>query len=167
MNRYRTYGLVLALAAAFAARTTPAGAAEAARDTMPLKFSVHSTVDLAATYTIPLDPPLTSQKLTGVGESALTGKFTTLEHVFAQHGVDDQVIAEDVVGALTTAGGDVLFYTVRGLTQSVDYVFTITGGKGRFRGASGSGVMKPEFGPVPEEFTCHFEGTISIPRAVQ
>lgn len=102
-----------------------------------------------------------------MGETELLGRFTTVEHVSAHADLAGNAIAEDVVGALTTSGGDALYYRDWGLSQKADYVFTITGGKGRFQGASGSGVMKPEFGATPEEFICHFDGSLTYTKALQ
>jgi hypothetical protein len=167
MTRHRIQYLALALATAVFAPMLPAGAQEPERETVPLKFSVRSKVDLAATFKIPMDPPLISQKLTGVGQAPLLGNFTTVEHVFIYADQDGNALMEDVVGALSNEQRDYLFYTVRGISQKLEYAFTITGGKGRFRGASGSGIMKPEMSDDPNQFTCHFEGTISIAKTYQ
>lgn len=58
MHRYHSTWLGIALAAAFVAHATPVLAQQPARETVPFKFSVRSKVDLQASYTIPIEPPL-------------------------------------------------------------------------------------------------------------
>jgi hypothetical protein len=43
-------------------------------------------------------------------------------------------------------------------------VYTITGGKGRFVGAAGSGVVTMEIDPTKNMVTASWEGTISRPK---
>jgi hypothetical protein len=174
MIRHLVSYLSLALAVTFCGGASVAGAGcsptranQPAKAPVALKFSVRSQVDLATSYTIPGEPPLVSQKVTGAGEAELLGKFITVEHVFLTLDVHGNPIREEVVGALTTASGDALYYKLQGLSQTISYIWTITGGKGRFLGATGSGVMNPELKPMLEKFTGHFEGKIVLPRSVR
>jgi hypothetical protein len=149
--------LAVGLAAPLAAQQTP---------TDMVAFKVVSTVkqDDAATYVIPLDPPLVSIKLVGGGDAAPIGKFTAIENPLVRQGVDGNGLWTEAVGVFTGANGDAIFYQYKGVVPRFVAGFVITGGKGRFKGATGSGVMT--FGPTANagEFTCSFDGVISAPK---
>jgi hypothetical protein len=103
------------------------------------------------------------------------GHFTSLGHMDS-HGLSIDPVADRGVysgtGTLTTAQGDQVFYTFTTswqLSTGVGTHFvTVTGGTGRFAGASGSGwsdcTITP--GPSPFIYLCHTEGsgTLTLPN---
>jgi hypothetical protein len=67
---------------------------------------------------------------------------------------------------MTAANGDALFFNYSGLFRGTGFelAFTITGGKGRFLGGTGSGVIRRSVDAAANKLTDVFEGTVSAPR---
>lgn len=159
--------LGFALAALFAAALALPGAAqaqEAPKDMVAFKIVVTSKEDPAATYRIPYDPPLQVAKLTGNGEGTPIGPVTFVEHVLGRLAPDGSFHWWDGIGAFTAANGDAIFFAYRGMFDGAKTALFITGGQGRFRGATGSGTMTWAVTATPGEGICTFEGMISAPK---
>ena len=77
---------------------------------------------------------------------------------------------KDGVGVMTAANGDALFISRNGLSRAtatgvtVEFGYIVTGGRGRFAGATGSGVGRFVSDRSKNEITGFFEGTISAPK---
>ena len=103
---------------------------------------------------------------TYIGHYTLTGNFV----------VDVRSGTATGVFTLIAANGDMLFLDMEGHTVPTDLTktvanFTVTGGTGRFEGATGSFTADNQFGfavnlPVsPNPYVAEIEGTISTPGA--
>jgi len=103
---------------------------------------------------------------TYIGHYTLTGNFV----------VDVRFGTATGVFTLIAANGDMLFLDMEGHTVPTDLTktvanFTVTGGTGRFEGATGSFTADNQFGfavnlPVsPNPYVAEIEGTISTPGA--
>jgi hypothetical protein len=126
---------------------------------------------------IPLNPPIVSEQLTSTGQADLLGQVTSADHYLAHLGVDGKLASiTDGMAALTAANGDALFITYSGLPRSPaagefaqqELAFTVTGGQGRFAGASGGGVIRDVIfmQGTPPKFTITrtFEGVVTAPK---
>ena len=121
----------------------------------------------AATIT-PLTPPFLSVSIEGTGNATHLGRFA----VEIPHLVN--MVARTGTGSyeFTAANGDTLTasftgqssLTAPGVLSSVETA-TITGGTGRFAGATGSFTVERLFNQVTGLTTGSFEGTISSPGA--
>jgi hypothetical protein len=142
----------------------PALAAEPPKGMIAVTIPSRVQPDPAATYTIPLDPPLMTIKLVGGGDAAPIGKFTSLEQPMLRMGVDGNGLWTEAVGVFTAENGDTLTYQYKGLVPIQQAAFVITGGTGRFKGATGSGSMNWADDPTtPGYLVCTFVGFISEP----
>jgi hypothetical protein len=102
---------------------------------------------------------------THLGRYTLTGDFV----VDVRSGIATGVFT------LTAANGDKLFLDMQGHAVPTDPTktvanFTVTGGTGRFEGATGSFTADNQFGfavrlPSPNPYVAEIEGTISTPGA--
>jgi hypothetical protein len=147
--------------------TVPALAAEPPKGMVAFTIPSRVQQDSAATYTIPLDPPLLTIKLVGGGDAAPIGKFTTIEQPMLRMGVDGNGLWTEAVGVLTGENGDAISYQYKGLVPLQEAAFVITGGKGRFKGATGSGRMTwADDATTPGFLVCTFVGFISEPIKV-
>jgi len=124
-------------------------------------------------FVIP-NPPISSVEETGTGEATPLGQFTWVGHLMAHLGVDGiPTRGTNGIGVLTAANGDALFVTFDDLSRPsskpgvalFEGAFTITGGKGRFTGAVGSGFARFEVTPGKGEVAVSWEGTVSAPKA--
>jgi hypothetical protein len=144
--------------------TVPALAAEPPKGMVAFTIPSRVQPDAAATYTIPLEPPLLNMKLVGGGEAAPIGKFTSLENPMIRLGADGSMLWTEAVGVFTGENGDAITYQYKGLMRLGDADFIVTGGRGRFKGATGSGRMTfAEDAKTPGYFVCTFVGFISEP----
>lgn len=144
--------------------TFPALAQTPPQNMVAFKVASKVTVDPAATYVIPLEPPLLYAKLTGGGEAAPIGAFTTIESPQIRLGVDGAELWTDALGVFTGSNGDAIFYHYKGVVPRQEATFVITGGKGRFLGATGSGTMTWAKTANEGGFICTFDGVISAPK---
>ena len=132
----------------------------AAADQVPFKGSLEGTVT-----TTPLIPPLASVLIEGVGNATHLGRFT----VAIPHLVNQAIRVGEGAYVFTAASGDTLTADFTGQATLVEGVIstietaTITGGTGRFVGASGSFVAERTFVLATGVTTGSFEGTISRP----
>lgn len=153
---------------ALAGPTIPARAAEPPKGMVAFTIPSHVRPDPAASYPIPLNPPAMTMKLVGGGNAAPIGKFTTLEQPTLRFGVDGAGLWTEAVGVFTAENGDTITYEYKGLVPLQQAAFIITGGTGRFKGATGSGSMSWGDDPTTPGFlVCTFTGFISEPVKAQ
>jgi hypothetical protein len=133
----------------------------AAGDPVPLRGTLEGTVTVT-----PLEPPFESVDIEGTGNATQLGRFT-LE---VPHTVN---LAEG------TGSGSFIFTAANGDTLSAEFIgqatllapgvvalsetAVITGGTGRFAGASGSFTVERTFYPANGTTVGSFEGTVSSP----
>jgi hypothetical protein len=143
---------------------------------VPFKFT---TAEAGDAFAIPVNPPMLAVRSSFAhGQSDLLGPFTGLGHEIAHLSADGGLsYVTDGVGVITAANGtDAVFLTWAGLVfpsatpgiVPVEAHVTITGGTGRFVGATGSGVLKESINVSADlskggsMYT--FEGMISTPK---
>jgi hypothetical protein len=131
---------------------------------------------LVGNFTTTAPPPLlglsdsVSGKAEGLGN--VTGSFTVA--IDFNHPIAPGFVLVSKTGSLVTAGGDqinlVMVGTFNATTFDVHYVFLVTGGTGRFAGATGNGTWDV---PPPTTFdpttgsgsgSEGFRGTITLPQ---
>jgi hypothetical protein len=118
--------------------------------------------------------PFSHQSTVAEGEATLFGHYTLIGNFV----VDVTSGTATGVFTLTAANGDMLFLDMEGHAILTDPTrtttvanFTVTGGTGRFEGATGSFSADNQFGfavnlPVsPNPYVAEIEGTISTPGA--
>lgn len=150
-----------ALIAAAALALTLAGPV-AAGDQVPFRGS------LAGTATItPLGGPMVAVEIDATGTATYLGKFT-LE---APHTVNQATLTAVGTYTLTAANGDTLTADLAGTARMVEppnviaitETATVTGGTGRFAGATGSIQVERVFNRATGVTTGSFDGWISTP----
>jgi hypothetical protein len=173
-----TYQISLALtilALLGLAHPCPVGAQQPPANQVPFKFSL---VEIGEAFLLPFNPPMLSVHLTAAGEAVPLGQYTFAAHQFVRLGVRGEPVAcTDGIGVLTGSGGDAIYITYSGLHHPMadpkvvgdEFTFVITGGSGRFAGASGSGTMLGEvrIGGGPggkDQANLAVDGTISAPK---
>ena len=134
---------------------TPASAGAA--QSLPFKGK------LEGTQTITLQPPLAFVNGSATGTASLLGRFT----VSFPHTVNFALATGEGTYTFTAANGDLLIARFVGQAQqgpivSIVEQATITGGTGRFSGATGSFTAHRQFDPVSGTTTGSFEGTVSF-----
>jgi hypothetical protein len=122
---------------------------------------------LLSAFRIPTDAPMVVNTGQTTGEAGELGQVTFYEHFIANLGPDGvPVFVSNGIGALVAANGDAVYLRFAGLVRtptSADFGYTITGGRGRFKGATGSGVIRCVRDLQKQEQLRIFEGTISRP----
>jgi hypothetical protein len=135
----------------------------AARDQVPFKGSVEATV-VERTF-IPGNPPHVFIRLEGTGHASHLGQFTFI----APHFINPATGAVQGTYEFTAANGDMLFadFTahatpIAGTTlMVVEDSATITGGTGRFAGATGGFTAERVVDTAAGTTEGSFEGTVS------
>jgi len=138
---------------------------------VPFKASAVVTTD---SITIPLTPPVVPTRVTySSGQSDLLGPFTGIAHQLTRLNTDGTRLSiTDGIGVWTAASGDSVFLSYSGMyppSSSPDVILfqkavAITGGTGRFAGASGSGAINGVVDVVKKQITMTFEGRITAPK---
>jgi hypothetical protein len=137
---------------------------------VPFKAAAVVTSD---SIVIPLTPPIAPTRVTySNGQSDLLGPFTGIAHQITRLNPDGTRLSiTDGTGVWTAANGDSIFLSYSGLFPSVtpemitfQKAIAITGGTGRFAGASGSGVLNGVVDVVKKQTTMTFEGKITAPK---
>jgi hypothetical protein len=150
-----------ALIAAAVLALTLAGPVSAG-DQVPFKGT------LAGTATItPLGGPIVAVEIDATGTATYLGRFT-LE---APHVVDQSTLTAVGTYTLTAANGDILTADLAGTARMVEppnviaitETATVTGGTGRFEGATGSIQVERVFNRATGVTTGSFAGWISTP----
>ena len=159
MKSYRSVaGFALAVVAVLGlAGPTLAG------DQVPFKGSLEGDVTIT-----PLAPPFVSVLVEATGNATHLGKFT-LE---VPHVVNRANLTAIGSYEFTAANGDTVFAEFTGIATPtsvpgvlyIEETATITGGTGRFAGATGSFLSERWFDTVNLTTSGSFEGTISSPR---
>jgi hypothetical protein len=133
----------------------------AANEQVPFRGSLEGTVTVT-----PLDPPLASVVIEGGGNATQLGRFT----VEIPHLVNQATRIGGGTYIFTAANGDTLTADFSGQATlvspgvlSVAETGVITGGTGRFAGATGSFTAERTFFVATGTTTGTFEGTISSP----
>jgi hypothetical protein len=123
-------------------------AQSATEDLVPFRAVVKSGLNTPVAV-IPGNTPLAVSILDMKGEADFLGPVNYIELHPAQVGVDGKAFGVDnAVGALTAANGDEIYFTYHGVVHptatgaDAEFALVITGGKGRFAGAAGSGLVK-------------------------
>ena len=132
---------------------------------VPFKGSLEGTVTVT-----PLTPPLASVLIEASGQATHLGRFT----VEIPHTVNQALRMGSGTYVFTAANGDTLTaeftgvatLTAPGVLSTVETA-TITGGTGRFVGATGSFTAERVFNMATSTTTGSFEGTISSPGATK
>jgi hypothetical protein len=141
-----------------------------AQKLVPFKAAAVVTTD---SIMIPLTPPIVATRVTySNGQSDLLGPFTGIAHQINRLNPDGTRLSiTDGIGVWTAANGDSLFVSYSGLYPSItpemitfQKAILITGGTGRFVGASGSGVLNGVSDLVKKQTTMTFEGKITAPK---
>ena len=119
--------------------------------------------NLEGTQTITLQPPLAFVNGSATGTASLLGRFT----VSFPHTVNFALATGEGTYTFTAANGDLLIARFVGQAQqgpivSIVEQATITGGTGRFSGATGSFTAHRQFDPASGTTTGSFEGTITF-----
>ena len=151
--------------------TGPALAQDPAKDMVAFKATMSSPP--GDVFVLPLVPPVLVARVSGTGQASELGAFTYLDsHVgrLDVHGVIQSIT--DGIGVMTAANGDAIFTSFSGLAQpttnppgvTAQMPYIVTGGKGRFQGAIGSGVIQVVFDADKKTVVYTYEGTLSRPR---
>jgi hypothetical protein len=145
----------------------PVAAQQPSKTVVPFKLTSSGVTEA---FVIPVSPPLLSVKISGRGQSDLLGAFTETGHDFLHLGIDGVPhSATDGVAVFTGANDDAVFVRFSGLirpaaspgTVSFEGAFTVTGGRGRFLGADGSGTIRGEVNDKGA-FTISYDGSVSF-----
>ena len=145
------------LAASFAAPV-------AATDHLPFKGSLAGTATV-----VPINPPIVQVTIHATGTATQLGRFTLV----APHTVNQATLTAVGTYSFTAANGDTITATLEGTAQMIDppnviatsETGVITGGTGRFAGATGTFHVDRIFNRATGVTTGSFEGWISVPGA--
>ena len=134
----------------------------AAGEQVPFKGSVEGVVTIT-----PLTPPFVQVDVDATGNATQLGQYAlAIPHVvnrangtaigsYEFTAANGDTLFADFTGQATPIGGGVLY---------IEETATITGGTGRFAGATGSFTVERWFDTVAGTTIGAFEGTISTPR---
>jgi hypothetical protein len=119
---------------------------------------------------IPSEPPIGSGRSVLNGDSPLLGAVAYVDHHEARAGVDGNPVFATGECVVTAANGDAAFIdwvmmlrppSSTGVIEGTG-AFALTGGRGRFRGAGGSGSMAFRADGPANEVTHSFDGTVAL-----
>jgi hypothetical protein len=149
----------------------PGGAQQSAQDLVPFKALVKQSPLNTPVAIIPGTTPLAVSILQMTGQADFLGPVNYIELHPAQVGVDGKGYGvNNAVGALTGANGDEIYFTYHGVVHptatgaEAEFAFTVTGGKGRFAGAIGSGLVKGGVDRPNNTVTIAIDAMISRPK---
>ena len=126
---------------------------------VPFKGSLSGTVAVT-----PVDPPFFNVVITASGEATHLGRFSLV----VPHLVNFATAVGEGDFNFTAANGDVLTAHFTGTADTSTPIFTIvehatiTGGTGRFAGATGSFTARRSYDPAAQTTTGTIDGTISF-----
>jgi hypothetical protein len=135
-----------------------------------------SAVVASDSMMIPLTPPVAATRVSySNGQSDLLGPWTGVAHQLTRLKPDGTRLAiDDGLGVWTTASGDSIFLKYVGLFGTpatttpnllpFQKAVAITGGTGRFEGASGNAVINGVIDLVQKTTTITVEGMITPPK---
>ena len=158
----KRYSLAASLALAVLVVLGLAGPASAGEQ-LPFKGSFEGDVTVT-----PLAPPFVMADVEATGNATLLGLFT----LDIPHVVNRAKRTADGTYEFTAANGDKVYATFTGTAAPtaipgvlyIEEAATITGGTGRFAGATGSFTSERWYDMIEGTTTGSFEGTISSPR---
>jgi hypothetical protein len=139
----------------------------------PVTFKATISGPLPDLFEIPVSPSVFSERETGSGQSEGLGAFQWTGHAMQSGGADlrtPRPLSEGI-GVMKAANGDSIFFRYSGKvmvgidSQNRDLAFVITGGQGRYLGATGSGVFTDLVDFNRHQFTRTAEGVVSVPGA--
>ena len=150
---------------------TPGATSAADSGSTALPKTVPFKGRLEGTYAGSGEPPLVSVHVEAEGNATHLGRFT----FDSQHVVNFVDLTGVGTAELTAANGDKLIANLAGIATAQDTpgvfliveTLTITGGTGRFAGATGQFVVERwslPSGPADGTTSGSFEGTLSLPR---
>jgi hypothetical protein len=159
----RTTLALVALLLAGIARPGTAQAQQPGKDFVAFKATFKTK---NGTFPILADPPLLSWENALAGEASFLGPFTGHAHAVVHLGVDGiPLFINDGILHFVAANGDAIYQRWAIVFPAGTGAWTITGGKGRFAGASGSGTFTAAQDPAkPDEVTITATGVISAPK---
>lgn len=153
----------------------PGRTQSAGQNLVPFTASTKLDSALSNSLVIPTSPPLESSNLVGMGEGSPIGAFTFAGHRIMRLDVEGKPLGvKEGVVVFSAANGDAIFLSYGGVVRQTDTagviiqesVFQVTGGRGRFLGATGSGVQRVTVDQRqnPPVRTGGYEGVISPPK---
>jgi hypothetical protein len=153
----------------------PGRTQSAGQSFVPFTASTKLDSALSNSLVIPTSPPLESSNLVGTGEGTPIGAFTFAGHRIMRLDVEGKPLGvKEGVVVFSAANGDAIFLSYGGVVRQTDTagviiqesVFQVTGGRGRFLGATGSGVQRVTVDQRqnPPVRTGGYEGVISAPK---
>lgn len=135
----------------------------AAAEQVPFKGSLDAVVTIT-----PVNPPIVSVHFEGTGNATYLGRYTVEFTGLVNQATRTEVGPATMV--ITAANGDTITTQVTGRgtpvapgVVSIVDTATVTGGTGRFAGATGSLVLERTFFVLEGRTTGSFSGTISSP----
>jgi hypothetical protein len=140
------------------------------KDLVPWKGTATGT---SSAFVIPVDPPIAVVQFTATGESSALGTATTVGYFLMRIGADGTPMAvTDGIYVETAANGDAIYGTFSGLVRpsekpghiALEAISLISGGKGRFAGASGHDLLRAETELATGKGSFSWEGLISRPK---
>jgi hypothetical protein len=171
-EQFVKYPTILALAVVAAA--VPASLVRSQTQTQaPVAFTASLSGPTPDVFEIPVSPSVFSLNETGTGKADGLGEFQWAGHAMQSGGADFRTPRplSEGIGVLKAANGDAIFFRYCGKaivgidTQNKELAFEITGGQGRYLGATGSGLFRDLVDFNRRRFTRMVEGVVLVPPA--
>jgi hypothetical protein len=167
----RSLAVLSALAVAGLLGPAAAQAQEQPKDQVSFKWTVSGKFDV---FVIPFDPPVASARMILKGTSdVLGGEITMTDMHTANFGADGNLNrSNNGMSVFAGPSGDALFVIWDGVGRvnptngalAGIAGFTIKGGRGKFAGATGSGIFDSVLDVAKAEVTQVWQGTIVVPK---
>jgi hypothetical protein len=163
---------VLSLVAALVLAPLAAQAQQPTQDLVPMKGTVTGVGD---SFLIPMDPPILTGRSTGAGQVELLGQQFAVTWIglgITTLGVDGTPLSTDGLNVFTYPEGSAAFvHTIALIRPSTkagylayEGTWTLTGGRGMFLGASGSGTWGGEIEIATGKTTASWQGANVMPN---
>jgi hypothetical protein len=171
--KHRIFTLCLTLAALTLAPMA-AQAQTTAKDLVPMKGTVTSD-EGGGSFLIPFDPPILVGWGTSKGQAELLGQTFAVTHVgysVTTLGVAGTPLSTDGLNVFTYPDGSAAFVRTIGIIRpsstagflTTEGTWTMTGGRGMFLGASGSGIWSSEREIATGKSTASWQGANVMPN---
>lgn len=139
----------------------------------PVSFQATMTGPTPELFEVPVSPSVFSLHETGTGQADRLGAFQWTGHAMQSAGADFRTPRplSEGVGVMKAGNGDAIFFRYSGNvimgidTQNKELAFEITGGQGKFLGATGSGLFRDLVDFNRRQLIRSVEGTILVPGA--
>jgi hypothetical protein len=170
---YATILSIIVALAAIAALVPVAVGRSQTQGQAPVSFKATVTGPTPELFEIPVSPPVFSLHETGTGQADQLGAFRWTGHAMQSGGADlmtPRPLSEGI-GVMKAASGDAIFFRYSGKvivgidSQNKELAFEITGGQGKFLGATGSGLFRDVVDFNRRQLTRTVEGVIAVPAA--